>query len=314
MLQQTTVNATEDYYRRWIRIFPTVRHVARAPLARILKTWQGLGYYQRARNIHAASKIIVTKHGAKIPRDPEILKRLPGFGPYTVGAVLSIAFNLRYPIIDANVRRVFMRLMAFQSEAKPSCDPEILKNLKKILPERNMKIFNQALMELGALVCRNREPLCVKCPVKRFCKAYERGIQEIIPTPRKMIYKNFDVAIGILRRNNKYFVQKRPSKGLLAGLWEFPGGKIKSKESVASALKREMKEEIHTDIISQKFFMNAVHAYTNNRVKLHVFFCQPHTYPAQDKRHRWVTLRQIENYPMPSGSAKIIERLKQVSV
>lgn len=309
-MQQTTVNACIPYYQRWVKTFPTVKHVAHAPLQRILKAWQGLGYYQRARNIHSSSKIITRTYGGKIPRKAQQLRQLPGFGPYTVGAVLSIAYNFRYPIIDANVRRVMMRLLAIQGEAQVSLDSQILAFLKKILPKKNIKMFNQALMELGALVCRSREPLCSLCPVQKFCKAYARGIQEIIPSPQKMKYRDLDVAIGILQKNKRYFIQKRLSKGLLADLWELPGGKIEQGEGPKAALARELKEECNIDIVTCKPFMTTKHFYTNHRVKLHVSFCEPKIYPSGDRRRRWVTLKEMDRYPMPSGTAKIIEKLK----
>ncbi|MCK5083850.1 MAG: A/G-specific adenine glycosylase, partial [Candidatus Omnitrophica bacterium] len=206
MLQQTTVNAVIPYYRKWIRLFPTVRHVAKAPLQKILKTWQGLGYYTRAKNIHKSSKIICDIYGGKIPNDYVQLKKLPGFGPYTVGAVLSIAFDKRHAIIDANVRRVIMRILAIEGHANTSQDPKISVFLEKEMPKKNLRIFNQALMELGALLCRNREPLCCSCPVKMQCCGYKKGIQEIIPKPKKRVVRDIDVAIGILKRKDKYFI------------------------------------------------------------------------------------------------------------
>src|SRR3989338_7906402 len=144
MLQQTTVNAVIPYYQKWIRVFPTVWHVARAPLRKILKYWQGLGYYTRAKNIHRSAKIICTTHQGSIPCDADQLKKLPGFGPYTVGAVLSIAFDKRAAIVDANVRRVFMRLLALEGFADTSKDPAILEFLDAVMPKKNLRTFNQA--------------------------------------------------------------------------------------------------------------------------------------------------------------------------
>jgi len=309
MLQQTTVSAGIPYYLRWIKEFPTIKDVSRATLPKVLKMWQGLGYYQRARNLHAASKILVKEFQGKIPKDPQDLRKLPGFGPYTVGAVLSIAYDIRIPIVDANVRRVFMRILAIQGEANTSCDEKILKVLNDVLPKKNINIFNQALMELGALVCSSRQPHCLQCPLKSFCKAYKKGIQEIIPTPKKMKYKNSDAAIGVIRKGDKYFIQQRDSKGLLANMWEFPGGKVKKNEGLSSALKRELAEECGITLKASKPFMNTVHFYTNNRVKLHVFLCEPKNCPGENDHRRWVTLKQMQEYPMPSGSARIVQKL-----
>jgi len=311
MLQQTTVNACIPYYERWMRQYPSVLDVAKAPLSKVLKSWQGLGYYQRARNIHAASKILVKEFNAKIPKNPLELKKLPGFGPYTVGAVLSIAYDIKIPIIDANVRRVFMRILAIKGIANTSVDDKVLNYLNQVLPEKNLRTFNQALMELGALVCRNHSPQCLVCPVKDFCKAYQKGIQEIIPEPKKTVYQTFAVVLGIIKQKDKFFIQQRSSRGLLAGLWEFPGGKVKARESKVAALKRELKEECAVEVTSAKHFMDTVHFYTNNRVKLHVFFCQVKTFPKCDPTHKWLTLKQIKKFPMPSGSARIIEKIKR---
>jgi A/G-specific adenine glycosylase len=308
MLQQTTVNAVIPYYEKWIKRYPTMLTLSRARIQTVLKSWEGLGYYSRARNIHAAAKIMVKEHGAKIPRDPAALIRLPGFGPYTVGAVLSIAYGVRIPIIDANIRRIVMRLLALPGQPGTAHDPVIKKWIIQNLPSRNMPDFNQAFMELGALVCA-KQPLCYRCPVKPFCKAYARGTQEIIPEPRKKVYEDLDVVIGILTKGDKYYIQKRAGQGLLAGLWEFPGGKKESGESDRAALVREMQEECGIRVSQSRFLMAARHFYTNKRVKLHVYWCQTDEDPAADEARRWVSLRQIRKYPMPSGSVKIVDRL-----
>ncbi len=312
MLQQTTVNAVIPYYEKWIKALPTVYDVAKTPPQKILKLWQGLGYYTRVKNIHRSAKMICDIHGGKIPSDAEQLRKLPGFGPYTVGAVLSIAFDQRYSIVDTNVRRVFMRILAIEGFANVSQDLDISKHLEKVMPQRNLRTFNQALMELGALICRNREPLCLSCPVSDQCLGYKKGIQEIIPKPKKRIIKDIDAAIGILRRNGKYLIQKRPSNGLLADLWEFPGGKIKVKESPAEALRRELKEELDIDIKSSRHVMNVQHFYTQFRVNLHVSLCEFESYPLPHKHRKWVSLKNLRKYPMPSGSAKIVDRLAKI--
>jgi A/G-specific adenine glycosylase len=313
MLQQTTVNAVIPYYQRWIKAFPTVYDVAKAPHQKILRQWQGLGYYTRAKNIHRSAKIICKIHNGKVPSDPEHLKKLPGFGPYTIGAVLSIAFDKRYPIVDANVRRVIMRVLAIEGHADVSKDSTILEYLDKVMPQRNLRTFNQALMELGALICRNREPICLSCPVKEQCLGYKKGVQEIIPKPKKRIVTVIDAAIGILQRNGKYLIQKRPSKGLLADLWEFPGGKIKANESPSDALRRELKEELDIDIKSSRHVMNVPHFYTQFRVNLHVSICEPESYPRAHKDRKWVSLNNLRKYPMPSGSAKIVDQLAKIN-
>ena len=311
MLQQTTVNAVIPYYEKWIKAFPTAETLKNAPLQEILKAWQGLGYYQRAKNLHKAAQIVCAHYSGALPQDPEKLRKLPGFGPYTTGAVASIAFDLPRTIIDANVRRVVMRLLALGGYADTSQDQRIEEFLQKTIPRKSAGTFNQALMELGALICRNREPLCLLCPVKAHCAAYQKGIQEIIPKPRKRIIQDLDVAIGILQRGNKYLVQKRPSKGLLADLWEFPGGKIEKGETPQKALKRELKEELDIEVTSSRYLMNVQHFYTQFRVNLHVFHCQPKSYPKANSLRKWLPIKELVEYPMPSGSAKIVARLQK---
>ncbi|OGW95747.1 MAG: A/G-specific adenine glycosylase [Omnitrophica WOR_2 bacterium GWC2_45_7] len=310
MLQQTTVNAVIPYYERWVREFPSIADVSQAPLQKILKLWQGLGYYQRAKNIHKSAKIVCDGYAGQLPEEAESLRRLPGFGPYTTGAVLSIAFNKRYPIIDANVRRVIMRVLAIKGCADTTQDKRILEFLHQTMPHRDIGIFNQGLMELGALICRNRQPLCLLCPVKQNCAAYRKGVQEIIPTPKKRNIQDIAAAIGILERNGHYFIQKRPSHGLLADLWEFPGGKLGEGETALQAIRREIKEELGCELEKAEHIMNLRHFYTSFRVHLYVFRCKLKSYPSGDQTHQWVTLKELSNYPMPSGNAKLVARLE----
>lgn len=311
MLQQTTVNAVIPYYQRWMKRFPTLVCVAQAPRGAILKMWQGLGYYQRAKNIHRAARMMCKNFREKIPSTAEDLKKLPGFGHYTVGAVLSIAFDMRHPIVDANVRRVMMRLLAVPGHADAPQDKHILKFLERVMPEKKTGLFNQALMELGALVCRSRVPLCLLCPVRGQCAAYAQGIQEIIPAPRKRVLKDVDVAVGLIKKDGRYFIQKRPSKGLLADLWEFPGGKMERGETPLTALRRELKEELGVALIGARPLLNLRHFYTQFRVNLNVFSCEVEDFPASDRLHKWVDKSQFSRYAMPSGTAKIIDRLKK---
>lgn len=311
MLQQTTVAAVIPYYNRWIKRFPTIHHVARAHEQTILKFWQGLGYYSRARNIKKTAKGICQDFQGHLPRDPVLLKSLPGFGPYTVGAVASIAFDIRHPIIDANVRRVVMRVLAIEGKADSKIDRKVYSYLDTILPKKNVGDFNQALMELGALICKKNNPLCSACPVRNFCEAYRKGIQELIPKSVSKVIKNQEAAIAVIKDKNKILIQKRPDKGLFAGLWEFPGGKLKKEEGVRQALKRKVIEELGAEVKNIKFLLNVTHYYTQFKVRLHVFTCalESNSYPTSPLQHKWVSIPQLSNYPMPSGSAKIVEKL-----
>jgi A/G-specific adenine glycosylase len=313
MLQQTTVNTVIPYYKRWVKAFPKIEKIARAPLPKVLKMWQGLGYYQRARNIHKSARIIYQKYNGRIPQDAVVLKALPGFGPYTTHAVLSIAFGQRVPIVDANVRRVVMRLLALGGRADVKKDRQILNFLEKIMPSREISSFNQALMEMGALICRSQGPFCPGCPVKRWCRAFKKGSQGMIPSPRQKVIKNMDVACGVIEHKGKYYMQRRPAKGLLAGLWEFPGGKIEPGESPKEALIREFKEELGVFVLSAEPLVNIRHAYTRFKVNLHTFHCEVKPLPPQDQGRRWVKPREFRTLPMPSATVRIVERLLQKS-
>jgi A/G-specific adenine glycosylase len=309
MLQQTTVNAVIAYYERWIKYFPTIHDLARAPLQTVLKQWQGLGYYNRAKNLHKAAFSLINEHKGTLPKDPQVIRSLPGFGPYTTGSVLSIAYDIPLTIIDANVRRVVMRLLALPGFADTKQDKNINEFLLKVLPKKQVGDFNQALMELGALVCRAKEPVCISCPVSKYCQAYKTSKQQIIPQTKKKVIKDIQAVIAIIKKGNNYFIQKRPSKGLLADLWEFPGGKIESGESKKNALIRELNEELGVQVKSLKHLFDVKHFYTQFRVNLSVFTCSLGQEPKTDATHRWVGFKDFSKYPMPSGSAKIIEKL-----
>jgi len=312
MLQQTTVNTVLGYYTKWIERFPRIENVAKASLIDILRAWQGLGYYNRAKSIHKTSKIIVKKYGGMFPSTSDRLRKLPGFGPYTTGALLSLAFKKPYTIVDANVRRVMMRQLGLKGKADNSHDKKIYTYLEQIIPHKTPDIFNQALMELGALICHSNNPQCHQCPINKSCFAYNSNKQNIIPTQVKKKNELIHSVIAVIVHKGKYLIQQRPPTGLLADLWEFPGGKIKQRESQLKALKREIKEELGVNVSRADYFTLVNHAYTRYRVKLHVWFCKLDIYPKSNKKRRWITLKDFEQYPMPAGSVKIVNKLRSL--
>jgi A/G-specific adenine glycosylase len=310
MLQQTTVPAVIPHYERWLKVFPDMRSLARAPLRKVLREWQGLGYYQRARNLHDAAKTIVREYGGRIPDDEQTLRRLPGFGPYTTAAVLSLVYGKPQPVIDANVRRVLMRILGLRGTAEARIDKTLRAFLETVFSKDSPGDFNQAMMELGALVCRSRNPQCLACPVRQFCRAAREGTQEIIPRPRKLRLKKIEAVVAVMENDGRILIQKRPSRGLLADLWEFPGGKVKPGESLTAALRREVREELGAGIEDIRRLTTVRHAYTRFQVTLHAYACRirdPHF--KTGPRRRWVTLSSIRKYPMPSGSVKIVDFL-----
>jgi A/G-specific adenine glycosylase len=310
MLQQTTVRAVVPYFERWMRLFPDIRALARASLQKVLRAWQGLGYYQRARNLHRAARILVHDHGGRIPDDKKTVRRLPGFGPYTTAAVLSLAYGRPMPVIDANVRRVLMRILGLGGEASARNDKFLLDRLHRVFPARNPGLFNQAMMELGALVCRTRNPQCLLCPVIGACRAAREGRQEIIPRPRKRTTKKIEAVVAVIEDNGRLLIQRRPPGGLFPGLWEFPGGKRERGESRESTLRREVLEETGARIGNIRFLTTVKHAYTQFQVTLHVYRCELRApAPPLGKDRRWVSLCSIRRYPLPSGSVRIVDFL-----
>jgi A/G-specific adenine glycosylase len=309
MLQQTTVGAVIPYYLCWLKLFPDVAALARAPLQRVLKAWQGLGYYQRAHNLRSAARIIVERHGGRLPEDEEALRALPGFGPYTTAAVASIAFGHPSPLVDANVRRVLMRVFGREGPAAARNDPTLLERLAPLVPARRPGDFNQALMELGALVCRPANPACLRCPVRPDCRAFAAGRQEVIPAPVRRSYGKIVAVVGVIERDGRILIQRRPEEGLLGGLWEFPGGKVRPGESLPAALTRELEEEIGAKPKAVRPFMTVDHSYTRFLVTLHAFTCGLRSDPPPDPNRRWVRPAGLRAYPFPSGSARIVERI-----
>jgi len=310
MLQQTTVRAVIPYYESWLERFPDLRSLARAPLRDVLRAWQGLGYYQRARNLHRAAGAMTREHAGLIPDDAAALRKLPGFGPYTTAAVLSLAYGRPLPLIDANVRRVLMRLLSIEGGSSPSLDGKFADLLGKVIPASAPGDFNQAIMELGALVCRSANPQCLLCPVREFCRAAADGTQETIPRPRRLEVAKIEAAVAVIVRDGRFLIRRRPDKGLLAGLWEFPGGKREDGESLVETLRREVREEVGAGIEGVRFLTTVGHAYTRFQVTLHVYSCRFRRAPAlPPKDFRWVTLRSIRRYPLPSGSVRIVDFL-----
>jgi len=311
MLQQTTVAAVVPYYERWMRLFPDLRSLARAPLRRVLRAWQGLGYYARARNLHRAARLVVRDHGGRVPGDRAALGRLPGFGPYTTAAVLSLAYGRPLPVVDANVRRVLMRLMGLAGEASMRHDARILARLGALIPARAPGLFNQALMELGAVVCRSRNPQCLLCPARERCRAARAGLQEVIPRPRRRPATKVEAVVAVIEARGRFLIQRRPPGGLFGGLWEFPGGKVERGERPLAALRREVREEVGAELADARHLTTVAHAYTRFRVTLRVYRCRPAgRLPAERPDRKWVTLDGLRRYPLPSGSVKIVSILR----
>ena len=308
MLQQTQVDTVIPYYRRWMKRFPTVQKLAGASLDEVLSLWEGMGYYSRARNLHRAARAIVEIHGGKVPDSLDALLSLPGFGKYTAGAVASIAFQQSVPAVDANVRRVFARLHAHNATEKEFEDWGIL-----LMGESSPSDFNQALMELGALICVSKSPRCGRCPVAADCAAFNEGRQEEFPAGKKRTeIREIRAVLGIIIKKGKVYIQKRPPEGLFAGLWEFPGGKVGAKESPEKALSRELREELGAKVEIAAREESVRHAYTRFRVVLSPFLCVMKgkgLASPEGREHRWVKPEELQKFAFPAANRKIIQRL-----
>lgn len=220
MLQQTRVDTVRPYYERWLSRFPTVDALADAPLDEVLREWQGLGYYSRARNLHRAARLVRERHGGAVPGDPAALRELPGVGDYTAGAVASMAFGVVVPAVDGNVRRVLARVYDL-ADPRPA---ELRELAGALVPLDRPGDFNQALMELGATICTPRSPDCRVCPIAEWCVARARGVQEERPAPkrRRPVPEVVIPTAVVARADGALLLVRRPETGLLAGLWEFP--------------------------------------------------------------------------------------------
>jgi len=244
MLQQTQVETVLPYYRRWMERFPDVAALAAAPEADVLKAWEGLGYYARARNLHAAAREVVRRHGGRLPADAAALRALPGIGPYTAGAIASIAFNAPEPAVDGNVARVLSRLFALPQAPREPAGARALHTLAAALvPRRGARDFNQGLMELGALVCRDRAPQCLLCPLRRWCRASAEGSPERYPPrARRPERPRVDAVMALVEAGGRWLLRRRPPRGLWGGLWEWPWAERKPGEPPEEALARLLAE------------------------------------------------------------------------
>ncbi|OUM86075.1 MAG: A/G-specific adenine glycosylase [Bacillus thermozeamaize] len=224
MLQQTRVDTVIPYYERFIRLFPTLEDLARADEAEVLKAWEGLGYYSRARNLLQGVREVCERYGGQVPDTIEEMLSIKGIGPYTAGAILSIAYGKPVPAVDGNVMRVISRLFSIQEDiAKASTRKRIEELVQRLIPPDASSHFNQGLMELGALVCLPRSPACEDCPLQALCQAYRDGNQETLPVKaQKKPPRPVGLAAAVLWWDGKVLIRRRPHEGLLAGLWEFP--------------------------------------------------------------------------------------------
>ena len=318
MLQQTQVNTVIPYYHNFLQRFESLGQLARANLQAVLKVWEGLGYYARARNLHRAAGIVLDQHHGIIPNSWEAFRKLPGVGDYIAAAVLSIAFNKPYPVVDGNVKRVLARLFI---RKEPVNNSAFVKNFQELsgtlLAPRRPGAFNQAMMELGATVCKPQQPLCDRCPLKRMCLAYRSGrVSEYPQKLKRRPSPQYQIAVGVVFKKDQVLITQRKPQGLLGGLWEFPGGKIENGEKAEEACVREIKEEVNLVVKIDSHFSRVRHAYTHFKIVMDVFSC---TYVSGRVKlngpadYRWIKLDKIEDYPFPKANHKFFPQLKKLA-
>jgi A/G-specific adenine glycosylase len=316
MLQQTQVNTVLSYYRQFLRTFPNIKKLAGADLQAILKVWEGMGYYARARNLHRAAQAVVQDHDGKIPNTWEAFHSLPGVGDYIAAAVLSMAFDQPLAVVDGNVKRVLARLYEIHAPANQSSSYKRFKAAAdKLLDFRQPGIFNQAMMELGALICTPRNPTCNACPLNHFCRAYQT--KQVAGFPKRQQSKatpQYHIAVGVVFKNDRVLITRRKAEGLLGGLWEFPGGKIRDDESAQAACIREIKEEVNLNVNIDRHLATVKHAYTHFKIVMDVFCCRyisGRVYLRGPVAFRWIRLDEYKNYPFPRANHKFIPMLNQ---
>jgi A/G-specific adenine glycosylase len=311
MLQQTQVATVIPYYLRFIRTFPTAASLARSPLQKVLKLWEGLGYYSRARNLHRAAQAIHEQWNDRVPATVEGLSSLPGIGRYTAGAVASIAFDVKAPVMDGNVRRVLCRIFAVRKNPTQSATRDRLWKLaEEILPEQKVGDFNQALMELGATICVPRTPSCSLCPVRKTCHAHRLGIQDRLPVRiegRRV--PNSRMAVALIQSGRGLLIGPRPERGLLAGLWSFPEmdgsnttthGRIEREIEIRFGLKPNLLRKLEP----------VVHTFSHKQITYHPFLFECASLPNRlPGSWRWIPATEITRYPLPNATRKILYQI-----
>jgi A/G-specific adenine glycosylase len=310
MLQQTRVETVRPYYERWFAQFPTLESLAAAPEEQVLKAWEGLGYYSRARNLHSAVQDVVARYGGEVPDDPEAVAELKGVGPYTTGAVLSIAYNRAVPAVDGNVMRVFARLFAIADDIMQPATRQGMEGLAvALIPPGQANAFNQALMELGALVCTPASPKCLACPVAEYCRARADGLVDSLPVKAKAkAPRPVDVVAGVISHGGRVLLVRRPPDGLLGGLWEFPGGELPEGLTWEQGLHQLLQARYGMELELEAHLTSVRHVFSHLVWDLRAYTGRPapgSALPAESDTRRWVTPAELKQFVLPVAHQKI---------
>lgn len=310
MLQQTRVETVLPYFERFLNRFPDLETLATASQEEVLRLWEGLGYYSRARNLLKAAREIYSDYDGQIPSRAKELERLPGIGYYTAAAIASIAFGEPVAAVDGNIKRIYSRILALNQPYDSShFDKTVEDYAQTIIPHDRPGDFNQALMDLGSNLCLPRQPLCLACPVQEYCLAFQQGIQNDLPVRiKKAPLPHYEVCAAVIRMDNKILLCQRGESGMLAGLWEFPGGKLEqSDDSLEDCLGREVLGKTGVQILVGEKIGIYKHAYTHFRISVHAWQAKPISPSLSElpENCRWVLRDDLADYPMGKVARKI---------
>ena len=307
MLQQTQVQTVKKYYNNWMKKYPSIYNLSHADIDDILKLWEGLGYYRRAHNILETSQIIVSEYNGNIPNSYKALIQLKGIGDYTASAILSIAFEKKYPAIDGNLKRVLSRLFIIKQNNRLQDNAK--KYALQFMINNNPGDVNQAFMDLGREICLPKKPQCNICPLNLDCKAHTTDTIDKYPMKSlKKIKPSYDVRVGVIYKNNKFLISKRKKEGLLGGLWELPGGKKRKNETNYDCLHREIKEELNIDIKIQNKIGIIKHEYSHFKINLIGYNCnykKGNIKPLTSDGLAWIINKNIKNFAFPKSTIKL---------
>lgn len=317
MLCQTQVDQVIPYFQRFMRRFPSVNALAEAPVEAVLKEWEGLGYYARARNAHRTAQLVSLKLRGRFPRSLERIRALPGIGPYTAAAMASLAFGLDHAVLDGNVMRVLCRLTADAGDIRSGTTRRRLQSVADALLIRGRAAeFNESMMELGALICTPRNPACAKCPLRTVCAAYAEGAAKAYPRSRprgRVPHKEVGAAV-LLNRRGEVLVARRKADAMLGGLWEFPGGTREPDESMSGCVARELHEELGITIEVGPELMVIRHAYSHFTIALHAYWARirkGRPRAIQCDAYRWLSVERLRDVPFSRADLHIVNRLQE---
>ena len=307
MLQQTQVKTVLGYYERWMQRFPTLQALAGAEDADVLHAWQGLGYYSRARRLLSGARAVTQEHGGQLPRDVAALLALPGIGPYSAGAIASIAFGLPEPIVDGNVVRVLSRLFALRGDpAKAPLKQELWRLARQLVPADRPSDFNQGLMELGATICTPNAPRCAECPLAPQCAALALGMERVLPELAKRKAKaELSTAAAFVRRGDAVLLRQLPAQApRWAGLWVLPFVELAGDETPLAGAERAL-DELELKGRARAVLRETTHTITRFRITLSVVECT-----TASRRARFFTAREAERLALPSVHARMLKALR----